>query len=218
MVAGWLLIISVPTFWYAPNLLTEPSSILIRVGILYAILNRKLIWVVPLGVLAVLVREDNVIVLIAAVLWTLRRRDFRQAILWGTSVAIGSGCLILVRYAFRSLPGYIWLPGTFWLRFNFLHLVNYVNVIACMGVVFPLFVIGIVRHELTRELRSFFLFFTGAMLLPPLYAMISARFDGRPYWTMYPAMLPLAAAALVHLFPSRDSPPSSRAASVTPRH
>jgi hypothetical protein len=197
---GWLIVISVPTFAYAPYLLTDPTALLWRACLIWALRAHNAIWVLPVGLIGVATREDTLVLLGAGVVWTVWQRRWSETVVWTSTALLGVGCSLLIRHYFASLGVYDWKPGLYWLKQNLRSPSNYLSVAAGVGVVWPLAVLGFLHPgRLSRETARFWAFLSLALLTVPAYALVSARFDGRPFWTAYPAAIPLAAAGFEHL-------------------
>lgn len=187
--AGLLLIFSVPTFWYGSYLLTDPGAICGRALFVLGVVSGQPWLALGAGLGATAVREENILL----VFWLLAYR--RIPILPGlAAVAAAVAWLLFVRWhLFSGLPRYVWVPslGTVWAA---LHDVRALLSLASAAIiVIPLAVFGM--RNSPRELAPFktMLFL---MALPPLYAALSVRVDGRAIWSLYPFLIPFAVYAI----------------------
>jgi hypothetical protein len=83
--AGLLMIVSLPTFWYAPYLLVDPGSVCARAAFVLALLSGQP-WLAALaGLAGTAIREENILLLV----WLVAMR--RIAILPGLAVLAAAG-------------------------------------------------------------------------------------------------------------------------------
>jgi hypothetical protein len=183
--AGLLLILSVPTFWYASYLLTDPGSICARALFVVGVISGQPWLALGAGLGATAIREENILLLF----WLLAYR--RVAIFPGCiTVLVAAGWLLFVRWhLFNGLPSYVWVPsvGRLWAA---LHDVRSLSSIAGAAIlVGPLAALGWRNAPASlAPLKSLLLL----MALPPLYAALSVRIDGRAIWSLYPFLIPFA--------------------------
>jgi hypothetical protein len=183
--AGLLLILSVPTFWYASYLLTDPGAICARALFVVGVLTGQPWLSLGAGLGATAIREENILLLF----WLLAFR--RVAILPGIIAILAAvGWLVFVRWQlFSGLPRYVWVPslGTLW---SALHDVRaLLSMISAAVIVVPLAMLGWRNSPaLFTPLKSLIFL----MMLPPLYAALSVRVDGRAIWSLYPFLIPFA--------------------------
>jgi hypothetical protein len=186
VIAGLMLILSVPTFWYAPYLLTDPASICARAAFVLAVLSGQP-WLAALaGVTASAVREENILLLV----WLLAMR--RIAILPGlAALAVAGAWMLAVRWwLIPGLPAYIWAPSVATVVTALKDVRSLASLAAGVGIVLPLALLGIRRAApALQPLKSLLLL----MVLPPLYAALCVRIDGRAIWGLYPMLIPFAA-------------------------
>lgn len=104
--AGGLLILSVPTFWYAPYLLTDPGSVCARAVFVLGVVSGQPWLAAIAGLFGTAIREENILLLV----WLLAVR--RIAFLPGLAMLAAAGSwIILVRwYLIPGLPSYTWSP------------------------------------------------------------------------------------------------------------
>lgn len=199
--AGVLMLVALPTFWYAPYLLVDPGSILARSAFVLAVLAGQP-WVGALaGLLGTAVREENILLLV----WLLATR--RIAVGGGLAVLAGAGAwLLAVRFwLIPGLPSYTWEPS-WWTVNHALHDVRSLLSIAgtCIPVV-PAAIMGWRQVPAAiKPLRSLLLL----MALPPLYAALCVRVEGRIIWGLYPFLIPFAAAYGADRAIRRKTPPA----------
>jgi hypothetical protein len=185
--AGVIMLFALPTFWYAPYLLVDPGSICARSAFVLAVLSGQP-WLAALaGLAGTAVREENILLLV----WLLATR--RISIPGGLAVlAAAAAWLVAVRFwLIPGLPSYTWAPS-WWTVNHALHDVRSLLSIAGAALtVVPAAVMGW-RHAPAslKPLRSLLFL----MALPPLYAALCVRVEGRIVWGLYPFLIPFAAA------------------------
>jgi hypothetical protein len=185
--AGVLMLVSLPTFWYAPYLLVDPGSILARSAFVLAVLAGQP-WLAALaGLAGTAVREENILLLA----WLLATR--RISLAGGLAVLLAAGAwLLTVRFwLIPGLPSYTWAPS-WWTVNHALHDVRSLASIAGASLpIVPAAILGW-RHApaSVKPLRSLLLL----MALPALYAALCVRVEGRIVWGLYPFLIPFAAA------------------------
>jgi hypothetical protein len=189
LAAALLVIVSLPTFWYAPYLLVDPGSVCARAAFVLAVLSGQP-WLAALaGILGTAVREENILLLV----WLLAVR--RIAIAQGlAAIAIAAGWLVAVRWwLIPGLPSYTWEPNMWTVRHALHDVPSLLSLAGCAGLVVPLAIAGWRRAPAAfGPLKSLLLL----MALPPLYAALCVRIDGRIVWGLYPFLIPFAVAAL----------------------
>ncbi|MEV4779648.1 hypothetical protein [Burkholderia sp. LMU1-1-1.1] len=187
--AGLLLIVSVPTFWYGSYLLTDPGAICGRALFVLGVVTGQPWLALGAGLGATAVREENILL----ILWLLVNR--RVSIFPGLAVlGAAIGWLLFVRWhLFSGLPRYVWLPSldTVWTALHDVRAM--LSVASAAVIVVPLAAFGM-RHSPVRltPLKSILVL----MALPPLYAALSVRIDGRAIWSLYPFLIPFAVYAI----------------------
>ncbi len=192
--AGALMVLAVPTYWYAPYLLVDPGSICARAAFVLALVSGQP-WLAALaGVVGTAVREENILLLV----WLLaaRQAPWRIGL---PALALAGAWLLAVRwYIVAGLPSYVWKPSVQQL----VHALSgdwrsLASLALCAGAVLPMALVGLPRApQQLRPLKSLLLL----MALPPLYAMLSVRVEGRVVWGLYPMLIPFAIAATVPRF------------------
>lgn len=189
--AGLLMIVSLPTFWFAPYLLVDPGSVCARAAFVLAVLSGQP-WLAALaGLAGTAVREENILLLV----WLVAMR--RIAILPGLAVLAAAGAWILaVRWwLVTGLPAYTWAPNWGQVLAALQDLHSLATIAGSAFVVVPLALLG--WRAAPAKLRPF----AGLLLLmalPPLYAALCVRVDGRAVWGLYPFLVPFAACVGLH--------------------
>ena len=186
--AGLLLIVSVPTFWYAPYLLVDPGSVCARAAFVLALVSGQP-WLAALaGVIGSGVREENIVLLV----WLL----FARQIGWRAglvALAAAAAWMLAVRWwIIGGLPSYVWKPSLGQALAALADLRSLASIALAAGLVLPLALAGMWRcaPQLQPFKRLLLL-----LALPPLYAALSVRVDGRAVWGLYPLLIPFAIAA-----------------------
>lgn len=187
--AGLLMLVSLPTFWYAPYLLVDPGSVCARSAFVLAVLSGQP-WLAALAaVLGTAVREENILLLV----WLIAAR--RIAFVHGlAALAIAGGWLLAVRWwLIPGLPSYTWVPSMWTVRHALADVPSLLSLAGCAGLVVPLAIAGWRRAPVqVRPLASLIFL----MALPGLYAAASVRIDGRIIWGLYPFLIPFAVGAI----------------------
>lgn len=198
--AGLLMLVSLPTVWYAPYLLVDPGSVCARAAFVLAVLAGQP-WLAALaGLLGTAVREENILLLF----WLVAMR--RIALLSGLAVLAAAGAWIVALrwWLLAGLPGYTWEPS-WW---SFTHNLKDARAMASVGltalVALPL---AVAAWRKAPPALGQFKSLLVLMALPPLYAALCVRIDGRAVWGLYPFLIPLAvslgAARVVPAAPGR---------------
>jgi hypothetical protein len=193
ILAGLLMVAAVPTYWYAPYLLVDPGSICARAAFVLALVSGQPWLALIAGVIATAVREENIVLLF----WLLvtRHVGWRAGV---SALAAAGAWLLAVRWwIVAGLPHYVWKPSIAQLLHALTDWRSLASMVLCAGAVLPLALIGLRRAP--RQLQPFksLLLF---MVLPPLYATLSVRVEGRVIWGLYPILIPFAVAATVPSF------------------
>lgn len=183
--AGLLLVFSVPTFWYASYLLTDPGALCARTLFVLGVITGQPWLAVGAALAATAIREENILLLV----WLLVFR--RVGIAAGVAaLAAAAGWLLLVRWwLLPGLPSYLWVPslGTVWAALHDVR--TLLSVASAAVIVLPLAALGWKRIPPSlAPLKTMLLL----MALPPTYAALSVRVDGRAIWSLYPFLIPLA--------------------------
>jgi hypothetical protein len=183
--AGLLMLLSLPTVWYAPYLLVDPGSVCARAAFVLAIVTGQP-WLAALaGLVGTAVREENILLLV----WLVAMR--RIALLPGLAVLAAAGAWIVALrwWLLAGLPGYTWEPSWWSFTHNLKDLRAMASVCLTALVVVPLALAAWRKAPPSLgQFRSLLLL----MALPPLYAALCVRIDGRAVWGLYPFLVPLA--------------------------
>jgi len=134
------------------------------------------------------VREENVLLLV----WLLAMR--RISLTGGLAALAAAGAwLVAVRFwLIPGLPGYTWEPS-WWTVNHALHDLRSLASIAGASLpIVPLAVMGWRHAPAPLKPLSSLLFL---MALPPLYAALCVRVEGRIIWELYPFLIPFAVAS-----------------------
>lgn len=185
LAAGLLVVLSLPTFWYAPCLLADPASVCMRMLFVFAVLTTQPRLALTAALAATAIHEDNILLLG----WLLVTR--RVAAHYGlAALAAAAGWLAAVRGAI--VPGLAhdaWLPAIGAVGARLGDTRGLLALAGCAGVVLPLALAGIWRAPpRIHALRSLL----GLMALPALYGAVNLRVDGTGVWALYPFLVPFA--------------------------
>lgn len=186
--AGLLMIVALPTFWYAPYLLVDPGSVCARAAFVLAVVTGQPWLAAVAGLVGTAVREENILLLV----WLLAMR--RIAFLPGLAFLAAAGAwIVALRWLLiTGLPGYTWAPS-WW---TVVHALQDVRSLLSIGgtaiLVVPLAIRGWRSAPAVLRPLASLLFL---MALPPLYAALCVRVDGRAVWGLYPFLVPFAVCA-----------------------
>ena len=187
LAAGLLVILSLPTFWYAPYLLVDPGSVCMRMLFVFAVLTVQPRLALAAALAATAVREENILLL--GWLLAMRQVGWKSGL---AALAVAGAWLLAVRWwLVPGLPSYTWVPNLDALHNLLSDWRGMLSLAGCAGLVLPLALLGM-RHAPARlqPLKSLL----ALMLLPPLYAALSVRVEGRIFWGLYPFLIPFAVA------------------------
>ncbi|MEW6762478.1 MAG: hypothetical protein AB1437_16785 [Pseudomonadota bacterium] len=183
--AGLLMIVSLPTFWYAPYLLVDPGSVCARAAFVFAVLSGQPWLAAAAGLVGTAVREENILLLV----WLVAMR--RIAILPGLAFLAAAGVwIVALRWVLiTGLPGYTWEPNWWTVQHALRDVRSLLSIAGSAFLVVPLAIWG--WRSAPRAMRPLasLLFL---MALPPLYAALCVRVDGRAVWGLYPFLVPFA--------------------------
>ncbi|VXC74306.1 hypothetical protein [Massilia sp. 9I] len=188
VMAGLLMIVSVPTFWFAPYLVVDPGSVCARAAFVLALLCGQPWLAAVAGLLGTAVREENILLLV----WLVAMR--RIAILPGLAFLAAAGAWIMaVRWwLVTGLPSYTWSPR--WEQV--LHaLGDWRSLATIIGAALPIVPLALLGWRAAPQALRPFASLLVLMALPPLYAALCVRVDGRAVWGLYPFLVPFAACA-----------------------
>jgi hypothetical protein len=185
LAAGLLVVLSLPTFWYAPYLLVDPGSVCMRMLFVFAVLTGQPRLALTAGLAATAIREENILLL--GWLLIMRQAGLKQCL---AALAAAAGWLVAVRWwLIPGLPHYAWVPNLGTVRALLADTRGLLSLVGCAGVILPLALVGM-RGAPARiaSLKSLLVL----MALPPLYAALSVRVEGRIVWGLYPFLIPFA--------------------------
>ena len=196
-VGGALVILSFPAFWYAPYCTVDPLALLFRTAMVYLLWKKQWTSAALIFCISVTVREDLLVMFLAATVWAIRNRAWRGLIIWGGSLAVALLVLLVVRWSFAMLPQYFWLPGLGWVQLNLTspkRILSSLLGIGPAGLILPF--VFVKRRQIMfkpqwREPFVFLATFLAIFSLVPMYGLLSAGIDARPFWHLYPALIPL---------------------------
>jgi hypothetical protein len=185
VLAGLLLILSVPTYWYAPYLLTDPGAVFGRSVFVLGVVTGQPWVALAGGLFATTVREENILLL--GWLLVFGRVGLVRG---GIVLALAALWLVAVRWwILPGLPHYTWVP-------NLGNIVNMLHdrrallsLASASVIVIPLAILGWKRIPIQLKPLKILLFM---MAVPSLYAALSVRVDGRAIWSLYPFLVPIA--------------------------
>jgi hypothetical protein len=202
LLAGLLAILSVPTFWYAPYLLTDPGAIFGRSVFALGVVTGQP-WLALGGALfATAAREENILLL--AWLLVMGRVGIVRG---GIAIALAALWLVAVRWwLFPGLPSYIWAPNLGTVIAALHDTRSLLSLLGAGIVVIPLAVLG--WKHVPRDVAPL-KGIMWMMAVPPLYAALSVRIEGRAIWSLYPFLIPIAVFARL---PGGDAPGRRRPA------
>jgi hypothetical protein len=185
--AGLLVVLSLPTFWYAPYLLVDPGAVCMRMLFVFAVLTGQPRLALAAGLAATAIREENILLL--GWLLVMRRVAVPQGL---AALAAAAAWLVAVRWwIVPGLPHDTWMPNLGTVRALLDDRRGLLSLLGCAGVVLPLALAGMRRAPLRlAPLKGLLVL----MALPPLYAALSVRVEGRVVWNLYPFLVPFAVA------------------------
>lgn len=185
VLAGLLVIFSVPTYWYAPYLLTDPGAILGKSVFALGVVTGQP-WIALAGALfATAAREENILLL--GWLLLFGRVGLVRG---GIALALAAFWLVAVRWwLFPGLPSYLWVPNIGTVIAALSDKRSLLSLISAAIIVIPMAVLGWKRvPDRIKPLKTILLM----MAVPPLYAALSVRIEGRAIWSLYPFLIPIA--------------------------
>jgi len=190
LVAGLLVIVSLPVAWYAPEPLGDPGSLCMRMLFVFGVLTGQPGIALAAGLAGTVIQEENILLL--AWLVALRRLPLPRGL---AALAAAAAWLLAVRWwILPGLAGDLPVPNAgavFALLGDWRTLLM---IAACAGAVLPPALLVLLGRggapQRLEPLRSLLVL----MIVPPLYAALSGQIDGRIAWGLYPFLLPFAAA------------------------
>lgn len=187
LAAGLLVVVSLPTFWYAPYLLVDPGSVCMRMLFVFAVLTGQPGLALAAGLGATAIREENMLLLV----WLVVMRQVGLARGLAALAAAGAWLVVVRWWIVPALPHYAWVPNFGTIRNLLADWRALASLAGCAGIVLPLAIVGMRAAPLRlRPLKSMLVL----MALPPLYALLSVRVEGRIVWGLYPFLVPFAVA------------------------
>jgi hypothetical protein len=191
LAAGLLVVLSLPTVWYAPCALVDPGAVCMRMLFVYAVLTGQVRLALAAGIAATAICEDNILLLGWLLGWTLYRRQPGVAPCLA-ALAVAALWLVAVRgWIVPGLPHAAWSPGFAAVRAMLGDTHGLSSLAGCAGVVLPLALAGLWRAPARiAPIKSLL----ALMTLPPLYAALCVRVEGRVVWGLYPFLIPFAVA------------------------
>lgn len=196
LLAGLMMLLSLPVFWYAPYLLVDPGSVCARSLFVFAVLTGQPWLALLAGLIATAVREENILLL--GWLLVSGRVSLRVGL---AALAAAALWLVAVRWwIIGGLPSYTWRPNWWTVRHALQDIPSLLSMAGCAGVVLPFGLLGIRGAPAQLKPLAWLLLL---MALPALYAAMSVRIDGRAIWGLYPFFVPLAATFAMKRGPSQ---------------
>lgn len=185
IVAGLLIVVSLPTFWYAPYLLVDPGSVTARTAFVLAILSGQP-WLAGLaGLVGTAIREENILLLV----WLVAFRHVRFAPGVAFVAAAGAWIVFVRWWLIPGLPSYTWEPSWWTVNHALRDIRSLLSIAGTALIVLPLAALG--WRKSPPELKKFASLLL-LMTVPALYAALSVRVDGRLVWGLYPFLIPFA--------------------------
>jgi len=185
LLAGLLAIVSVPTYWYAPYLLSDPGAIFGRAVFALGVVSCQPWLALAGGLFATAAREENILLLGWLIVFG------RVGVMRGGLVlALAAFWLFAVRWLlFPGLPSYLWVPNIGTVVAALRDQRSLMSLISAGAIVIPMALLGwkYIPTRL-RPLKGILLM----MAVPPLYAALSVRIEGRAIWSLYPFLIPIA--------------------------
>jgi hypothetical protein len=184
LAAGLLVILALPTVWYAPAVLAEPGSICMRMLFVCGVLTGRPGMALAAALAGTAIREDDILLLA----WLAASGQVSRARI-GAALAAAIAYIVALHF--------FWLaPATVETvlapeRTGLAGWDHLLSLGACAGFVLPLALAGLRdAPDRIRPLRSLLVL----MLLPGLQALVTGHADGRIVWDLTPFLLPFAVA------------------------
>jgi hypothetical protein len=158
-----------------------------RMLFVFAVLTGQPRLALAAGLAATAIREENILLL--GWLLVMRQAAVPHVL---AALAAAAGWLVAVRWwLIPGLPHYAWVPNFGTVRALLADTRGLLSLAGCAGLVLPLALVGIRRAPpRIARLKSLLVL----MALPPLYAALSVRVEGRIVWGLYPFLIPFAVA------------------------
>ena len=186
LAAGLLVILSLPTVWYAPAVVAEPASICIRMLFVFGVLNGRPGLALAAALAGTAIREEDILLLA----WLAASGPVSR-VRMGAALGAAMGWIVglhlwMAHGAADTVPALAAAginASAGWDRL--------LSLGACAGFVLPLALAGLRDAPARiRSLRSLLVL----MLLPGMQAALSGHADGRIVWDLTPFLLPFAVA------------------------
>ena len=178
LAAGLLVILSLPTVWYAPAVLVEPASICMRMLYVCGVLSGRPGLALAAALAGTAIRPEDILLLA----WLAASGQVSRARI-GAALAVAIGTIVALHVWMAPAAAQDLLAPAGWERL--------LSFGACAGFVLPLALAGLRdAPDRLRSLRSLLVL----MLLPGLHAAVTGHADGRIVWDLYPFLLPFAVA------------------------
>lgn len=197
--AGLMLVLSVPTYWYAPYLLVDPGSVCARVVFVFAIISGQPWLALLAGLIGTAIREENILLLV----WLLASRRVAWSVCLLTLVAAAVWILAVRFWLVTGLPSYTWVPSLARVMEALNDVRSLMSIALAAGFVLPLAIMGMRHAPQPLQALKWLLV---VMALPSLYATLCVRVDGRMIWGLYPFLIPFAVDFLSRLGNMKDTP------------
>jgi hypothetical protein len=187
LAAGLLVILSLPTVWYAPQLLADPGNVCMRMLFVFAILTGHLRLALGAALAATAISEENILL----IGWLLATQQVRKEHGYAALAGAVAWLLVVRLWLAPGLPGLAWLPNLDAVLKLLTDWRGLLALAACAGLVLPLGLAGL-RHAPPRlqPLKGLLALMTAPMLV----ALVSLPVDGCIVWNLYPFLLPFAVA------------------------
>ena len=191
LAAGLLVVLSLPTVWYAPYLLVDPGAVCMRMLFVFAVLTGQPRLALAAGLAATAICEDDILLLGWLLGWILYKRQAGAAACLA-ALAAAAGWLVAVRgWIVPGLPHAAWTPTLATVRAMLDDTRGMLSLAGCAGAVLPLALVGLWRAPARIAAIKSLL---ALMVLPTVYAALSVRVEGRIVWNLYPFLIPFAVA------------------------
>jgi len=183
LAAGLLVILSLPTVWYAPAVLAEPGSLCMRMLFVCGVLSGQPGVALAAALAGTAIREEDILLLA----WLAASGQLSRTRIGAALAAAMAYIVMLHVWMVPATPEALPAP-------EHASLVGWDHLLslgACAGFVLPLALAGLRdAPDRIRPLRSLLVL----MLLPGLQALVTGHGDGRIVWDLYPFLLPFAVA------------------------
>lgn len=203
-IGSLLFIFSFPTFWYGSVCLTDVAGIFFMLVGIYLIKRGypliSIVFVTSIGVLA----RETVILLLPLYLLCDTKRSLNKLFLLAIPLIVLSLVRIYLSPEITVQAWYWWPISLDSTLFNLTRLDMWFTFVLTLGI-FPFLILTAYLNkdkwarEMNKEdlifLRNIFISFS----IIPIYAFMSAYFDGRYIWVLYPLLIPLSLLGIPYL-------------------